>query len=89
MRTVSLIMARGLYDRQRRSSNLGSESSIVWSMFFGSIGVGFFIYGRKQRRMVPFITGIALMVVPYFVDNAYVMVALCAAFMALPYFVRT
>ncbi len=58
-------------------------------MFFGSIGVGFFMYGRKQRRVVPFITGIALMVVPYFVDNTFAMVALCVAFMALPYFVRT
>ena len=67
---------------------MDSESSIVWSMFFGAIGVGYFIYGRKQKRLVPFISGIALMVVPYFVDGAVAMVALCAAFMALPYFVE-
>jgi hypothetical protein len=67
---------------------MDSESSIVWSMFFGAIGVGYFIYGRKQKRLVPFISGIALMVVPYFIDGAVTMVALCAAFMALPYFVE-
>ena len=38
--------------------------------------------------MVPFISGLALMGVPYFVDSAGAMVALCVAFMALPYFVR-
>jgi hypothetical protein len=67
---------------------MDSEASIVWSMLFGAIGVGYFIYGRKQKRLVPFISGIALMVVPYFVDSAGAMVALCGAFMALPYFVQ-
>ena len=67
---------------------MGSESALVWSMFFGAIGVGFFIYGKKQKRLVPFISGIALMVVPYFVDGTGALVALCFAFMALPYFVR-
>lgn len=68
---------------------MGSESSLVWSVLFGGIGVGFFIYGRRQKRLVPFISGIALMVVPYFVDSTGAMVALCVAFIALPYFVRT
>ena len=68
---------------------MGSESSIVWSMFFGAIGVGFFIYGRNQKRLVPFISGIALMVVPYFIEGTGAMVAVCVAFIALPYFVRT
>ncbi len=66
----------------------GSEASIVWSVLFGAIGVGYFIYGRKQRRLVPFVSGIALMVVPYFIDGAGTMVAMCVAFMALPYFVQ-
>ncbi len=66
----------------------GSEASIVWSVLFGAVGVGYFIYGRKQRRLVPFISGIALMVVPYFIDGAGTMVAICVAFMALPYFVQ-
>ena len=67
---------------------MGSESGLIWSVFFGAIGVGFFVYGRRQRRVVPFISGIALMVVPYFVDGVGAMIALCVAFIALPYFVR-
>jgi hypothetical protein len=68
---------------------MGDESSIVWAMFFGAIGVGYFMYGRRQRQLMPFITGIALMVVPYFVDGAAAMIGLCVAFMALPYFIRS
>ena len=67
---------------------MGSESSLVWSILFSGIGLGFFIYGRKQKRVVPFISGIALMVVPYFIDSTGALVALCVALMALPYFVR-
>lgn len=67
---------------------MGSESSVVWSILFSGIGLGLFIYGRKQRRVVPFISGIALMIVPYFVDGTGALVALCVALMALPYFVR-
>jgi len=66
-----------------------SEASIVWSVLFGAIGVGYFIYGRKQNRVVPLLSGIGLMVVPYFIDGATAMVAVCAAMMALPYFVRS
>jgi hypothetical protein len=65
-----------------------SESSLIWSFLFGTIGVGFFVYGRRQRMLVPFLSGIALMVVPYFVESVGAMVALCVAFMALPYFIR-
>lgn len=67
---------------------MGSESSVIWAIIFSGIGIGFFIYGRKQRRVVPFISGIALMVVPYFVDGTVELVALCVALIALPYFVR-
>jgi hypothetical protein len=66
-----------------------SEASIVWSVLFGAVGVGYFIYGRKQNRVVPLLSGIGLMVVPYFIDGATMMVAICVALMALPYFVRT
>lgn len=63
-------------------------SLLVWGMIFGSIGVGFFIYGKKQRAVVPFVTGIALCVFPYFISNVYVLVMVGCALVALPYFVR-
>jgi hypothetical protein len=67
---------------------MGDEAGIVWSVFFGAIGVGYFIYGRKQNHIVALLSGIGLMVVPYFIDGATAMVAVCVAMMALPYFVR-
>lgn len=65
-----------------------NAASLLWGVLFGSIGFGFFWYGRKQRAVVPLICGIALMVFPYFIANIYLLVVIGAALIALPYFVR-
>ena len=61
---------------------------LMWGMLFGAIGFGFFLYGRKQKSVVPLITGIALSVVPYFIANVYVLVIVGVILVAIPYFVR-
>ena len=63
-------------------------STILWGVLFGSIGAGFFIYGKKQRVFVPLLSGIALMIVPYFVSNAYLLITAGIALIVLPYFIR-
>jgi hypothetical protein len=65
-----------------------NTSSLLWGVLFGSIGLGFLIYGRKQRAVVPLLCGLALMIFPYFVSNSLLLVAIGVALMAIPYFVR-
>jgi hypothetical protein len=48
---------------------MDSTAVLLWGLLFGSIGFGFFLYGKKQKKVVPLITGIALCVVPYFIAN--------------------
>jgi hypothetical protein len=60
----------------------------LWGLLYGSIGLGFFIYGRKQRAVVPLLCGVALMVFPYFVSNVLLLVAIGAVLIAIPYFLR-
>jgi hypothetical protein len=62
--------------------------SLFWGLLFGSIGMGFLIYGRNQRAVVPLVCGLALMVFPYFVSNTVLLVAIGVALMAIPYFLR-
>lgn len=57
-------------------------------LVFGSAGLGFFIYGKKQQRVVPLVCGLCLMIVPYFISSTLVIVAVGLALMAIPYFVR-
>jgi hypothetical protein len=57
-------------------------------LLFGSIGLGYFIYGKKQKAVVPLFCGLALMVFPYFVPNAALLVGVGVLLTAIPYFLR-
>jgi hypothetical protein len=63
-------------------------STLLWGLLFGSIGLGFFVYGRRQKMVVPLLTGVALMILPYCVSNTILLVVLGVGFVAIPYFVR-
>jgi len=57
-------------------------------LLFGSIGLGFLIYGRRQRAVVPLVCGLALMIFPYFVSNTILLITIGVVLIALPYFFR-
>jgi len=63
-------------------------SSLIWGLLFGSVGLGFFIYGKKQKAVVPLVCGLLLMIFPYFISNTILLVAIGIALIVLPYFVR-
>ena len=63
-------------------------SMLLWGVIFGSVGLGFFIYGRKQQAVVPLVAGIALFVVPYVISSLYLLLLVGIILVALPYFVR-
>ena len=63
-------------------------SLIIWGILFGSIGLGFVTYGRRQKAVVPLVTGIALFIFPYFMPDVYMLLITGALLIALPYFVR-
>jgi hypothetical protein len=65
---------------------MSDTSSLFWGVLFGSIGMGYFLYGKRQRRAMPLVAGVLLCVFPYFVTNAVLTVLLGVLFMALPYF---
>jgi predicted membrane protein len=64
------------------------QTTLLWGLLFSSIGLGFAIYGRRQRAVVPLLCGIALMVYPYFVANVVLLVGIGIVLIAIPYFVR-
>ena len=67
---------------------MGSETSIIWGIVFSAIGFAYFIYGRKQKMGVPLICGASLMVFPYFISNAILLVFVGCVLLAVPYFIR-
>jgi hypothetical protein len=64
-------------------------TSLMLSMLYGTIGLGFFMYGKKAARLVPMISGASLMICPYFIPNTAIMSIVCIALAAVPYFLRS
>jgi hypothetical protein len=65
-----------------------NTATLLWGLLFGSIGLGFFVYGRRQKAVVPLLAGLALMIFPYFIANTIALVTLGIVLMAIPYFIR-
>lgn len=63
-----------------------TPSLFYLGMFFGCLGMGYCVYGRRQRALIPFLCGLLLIVVPYFISNSFVLVAAGVALAALPFF---
>ena len=67
---------------------MGSEAWLLWGVVFGSVGLAYFVYGKKQQRFVPLLCGIALIAFPYFVSNTVLLVVVGLVLSAVPYFFR-
>jgi len=65
-----------------------NTSLLIWGMVFGIIGIGFFSYGKKQKAVVPLLSGVGLFIVPYFVSNVILLILIGIFLIILPYFVR-
>ena len=63
-------------------------TTLAFSVLFGTIGAGYFIYGKRQQRLIPLIAGIGLCIFPYFIPNSYAMVIVGAILTAAPWFLR-
>ncbi len=62
---------------------------LLWGLLFSSIGLGFFLYGKKQRAPVPLVCGLVLMIYPYFIANVVALVAIGVVLTAVPYFFKS
>ena len=67
---------------------MDSSSIMLWSVLFGGIGIGYFLYGKKQKAIVPLCTGLALFVLPYFVTSVVMLLIVGIILVAIPYFIK-
>jgi len=57
-------------------------ASLIW----GSVGLGYFIYGKKSGSWVPMVGGIVMIAVSYVVPSALIMSLISVSLIALVYF---
>lgn len=65
-----------------------NTTTIILSLIFGTIGFGYFIYGKKQQNGLAYLSGALLMIFPYVIENVILAVLIGLLLMALPFFIR-
>ena len=64
------------------------SATMLWGVLFGSIGLGCFIYGKRQSHAVARYTGVTLMIYTYFISDVVVLVVVGIALLLLPKFLK-
>ena len=65
-----------------------NTTALFLGLIFSSIGLGYFIYGKKQKMPVPFIAGIILMIFPYFMENTLILSSISIVLTIIPWLIR-
>jgi len=60
----------------------------ILSSVAGLFGAAYFIYGKKEQRPVPLLSGALLCVLPYFIDNVLVLVLVCLGLLVAPFVIK-
>ena len=63
-----------------------NASFLFASLFWGSVGIGYFIYGKKQSSWPPMVGGVVMIALSYFIGSALIMTLVCLALVGLIYF---
>ena len=92
-------MSRNLPNRCRHSEKISIGNNgrtkyvdttlIFTGLLFGSIGMGYIIYGRKQSHLIAFLAGVGLCVFPYFISSIWVSIVLGVGLVLLPFMIRS
>lgn len=64
-----------------------NATSVLIGLFTGAIGMGYFIYGKRQAKFAPLLAGMMLCVYPYFVQSVLWTVVVGAALIAAPFLI--
>lgn len=62
--------------------------SLYLSVLFSSIGLGYFIYDKRQKMTVPLICGLLLMLFTYFIESTTMISMIGLILSIVPYFLR-
>jgi hypothetical protein len=63
-------------------------SLLLWGLLFSSIGIGYFVYGRKQNNKIVLYSGLGLMIYPYFVNTVLGIILIGIGLILLPRFLK-
>jgi hypothetical protein len=65
-----------------------STESFLVGFIAGVFGVAYFVYGKKQTKFVPMLSGVLLCIYPYFLESVLWLSIVGIALLAAPFVIR-
>lgn len=65
-----------------------SATYLFLQVIAAAVGTGYFIYGKKRALYVPLLCGIALCVVPMFIESLALLVIAVGILLLLPWLIK-
>ncbi len=62
-------------------------NSLIVGIIAGAIGMGYFIYGKRQAKLTPLLAGVLLCIYPYFTDSLLWLSVIGLALVAAPFMI--
>jgi hypothetical protein len=64
------------------------QTTLIWELVFGSVGLAMFVYGKKQKNMIALGCGITLILLPYIITDLLAVVVVGLALVAAPFVIK-
>ena len=65
-----------------------STGRLLLGLLLGSVGTGYIVFARKQRRGLCLLCGVGLCVCPYLIGNLVALAVVSVILIALPFYYR-
>ena len=62
--------------------NFLNPSFLFASLVWGSVGLGYCIYGKRQQSWIPMVGGVLMIAASFFISSALLMSLVCLGLMA-------
>jgi hypothetical protein len=62
-------------------------NSLIVGIIAGAVGMGYFIYGKRQAKLTPLLAGVLLCIYPYFTDSLLWLSVIGVALVAAPFII--
>jgi hypothetical protein len=62
-------------------------NSLIVGIIAGAVGMGYFIYGKRQAKLTPLLSGVLLCIYPYFTDSLLWLSVIGVALVAAPFII--
>ncbi len=65
-----------------------NETHLLVGLLLSAVGIGYLVYGRRQRAPLFFIAGLGLLLMPFFVGTTIALLIAGASVAAVPFLIR-